>query len=118
MTIVPGFIDCHHHAPGAMLLDEAFVGEALGVKFATIDSIIEKLRKKANETRAGSWVEGYFFDDTKVLDKRQLNVHDLDKVSMQHPVVVHHRGGHTGFYNSKALQLAGITRDTTNPPGG
>jgi predicted amidohydrolase YtcJ len=118
MTIVPGFIDCHNHAPGETLLYEVLVGDPVEVKFVTIDSIIDKLRKKASETPAGTWVEGYFFDDTKVLDKRQLNVHDLDKVSMQHPVVVHHRGGHTGFYNSKALQLALITPGTPNPAGG
>ena len=118
MTIVPGFIDCHNHAEGEVLLYEVLVGDPFEVKFVTIDSIIEKLRKKAGETPAGTWVEGYFFDDTKVSDKRQLNVHDLDKVSTQHPVVVHHRGGHTGFYNSKALQLAGIAQDTPNPPGG
>ena len=63
-------------------------------------------------------MEGYFFDDTKVKDNRQLNVHDLDKVSKDHPVVVHHRGGHTSFYNSKALEMAGITKNTPNPPGG
>jgi predicted amidohydrolase YtcJ len=118
MTILPGFIDCHNHAEGEVLLYEVLVGDPFEVKFVTIDSIIEKLRKKAGETPAGTWVEGYFFDDTKVSDKRQLNVHDLDKVSGEHPVVVHHRGGHTGFYNSKALQLAGITKDTPNPPGG
>jgi predicted amidohydrolase YtcJ len=118
MTIVPGFIDCHNHAEGEVLLYEVLVGDPFEVKFVTIDSIIEKLRKKAGETPGGTWVEGYFFDDTKVSDKRQLNVHDLDKVSVEHPVVVHHRGGHTGFYNSKALQLAGITKDTPNPPGG
>jgi predicted amidohydrolase YtcJ len=118
MTILPGFIDCHNHAEGEVLLYEVLVGDPFEVKFVTIDSIIEKLRKKAGGTPAGTWVEGYFFDDTKVSDKRQLNVHDLDQVSRQHPVVVHHRGGHTGFYNSKALQLAGITKDTPNPPGG
>ena len=118
MTIVPGFIDCHNHAEGEVLLYEVLVGDPFEVKFVTIDSIIEKLRKKTGTTPAGTWVEGYFFDDTKVSDRRQLNVHDLDQVSREHPVVVHHRGGHTGFYNSKALQLAGITRDTPNPPGG
>ena len=118
MTIVPGFIDCHNHAEGEVLLYEVLVGDPFEVKFVTIDSIIEKLRKKAGETPAGTWVEGYFFDDTKVSDKRQLNVRDLDKVSTQHPVAVHHRGGHTAFYNSKALQLAGIAKQTANPPGG
>jgi len=63
-------------------------------------------------------VEGYFFDDTKLKDGRQLNVHDLDQVSKDHPVAVHHRGGHTSFYNSKALEMADVTAATPNPPGG
>jgi predicted amidohydrolase YtcJ len=63
-------------------------------------------------------VEGYFHDDTKVSDKRPLNRRDLDLVSTQHPVAVQHRGGHTTFYNTKALEMAGITKDTPNPPGG
>jgi predicted amidohydrolase YtcJ len=88
------------------------------VKFVTIDSIVEKLKKRAEETPPGTWVEGQFFDDTKVRDGRMLDVHDLDKVSTQHPVAVHHRGGHTAFYNSKALQLAGVSKNTPNPPGG
>jgi predicted amidohydrolase YtcJ len=53
-----------------------------------------------------------------VKDKRELNVHDLDEVSKDHPVAVQHRGGHTSFYNSKALEMAGITKNTPNPPGG
>jgi hypothetical protein len=70
------------------------------------------------ETPAGTWVDGYFFDDTKLKDQRPLAVHDLDEVSKEHPVVVHHRGGHTSFYNTKALEAAGITKTTPNPAGG
>ena len=117
-TIVPGFIDCHNHAVGEEVLYETAVGNPYEVEFVTIESIIGKLRDKAQRTPPGYWVEGQFFDDTKVKDNRALNVRDLDKVSQQHPVAVHHRGGHTSFYNGKALQLAGITRDTPNPPGG
>ena len=118
MAIVPGFIDTHNHAGGATLLYEVLVGNPFEVEFVTIASIIEKLRAKAQQTPAGFWVEGYFHDDTKLKDKRPLNVHDLDQVSTTHPVVVHHRGGHTGFYNSKAFELAGVTKATPNPPGG
>jgi predicted amidohydrolase YtcJ len=118
LTIVPGFIDCHNHASGAVLLYEVLVGNPFEVEFVTIDSIVGKLRAKARETPPGTWVEGYFFDDTKVKDKRQLTVRDLDNVSTEHPVVVRHRGGHTSFYNSKALELAGVTPTTPNPPGG
>jgi hypothetical protein len=110
MTITPGFIDCHNHAPGNMLLYEVLVGNPFEVEFVTIDSIVAKLRVKAAATPANTWVEGYFFDDTKVKDARQLDVHDLDRVSTTQPVAVHHRGGHTSFYNSKALAMAGVTK--------
>ncbi len=117
-TIVPGFIDTHNHAVGTTLLYEVLVGNPFEVEFVTIDSIIQKLRARAAKTPPGTWVEGYFFDDTKVKDGRQLNVHDLDQVSEEHPVAVHHRGGHTSYYNSKAFDMAGVTRQTPNPAGG
>ena len=118
MTIVPGFIDCHNHAPGNTLLYEVIVGNPYVVEFVTISSIVDKLRAKVRETPPGTWVEGYFFDDTKVKDNRQLNLHDLDQVSKDLPVAVHHRGGHTSYYNSKALEMADINKNTPNPPGG
>ena len=118
MTIVPGFIDCHNHAPGNVLVYEVLVGNPYVVEFVTIDSIVEKLRARARDTPPGTWVEGYFFDDTKVKDNRMLDIHDLDKVSKDHPVAVHHRGGHTSFYNSKAFELADVNKQTPNPPGG
>jgi predicted amidohydrolase YtcJ len=118
MTIVPGFIDCHNHAGGNTLLYDVLVGNPFEVEFVTIASIIEKLRARARETPPGTWVEGYFFDDTKVKDGRMLNVHDLDQVSKDHPVAVHHRGGHTSFYNSKALEMADVNKNTPDPPGG
>jgi predicted amidohydrolase YtcJ len=118
MTVVPGFIDCHNHAPGDTLLYEVLVGNPYEVEFVSIESIVDKLKARAVKAPPGTWVEGYFFDDTKVKDNRALNVHDLDKVSSEHPVAVHHRGGHTSFYNGKALAMAGVTRNTPNPFGG
>ena len=118
MTVVPGFIDCHNHAEGDVLLYGVIVGNPFEVEFVTIASIVDKLRAQAAKTPPGFWVDGHFFDDTKVKDNRALNVHDLDQVSREHPVCVHHRGGHTSFYNSKALELAGVDKHTPNPPGG
>jgi predicted amidohydrolase YtcJ len=118
MTVLPGFIDCHNHAPGTSLLYDTVVGNPYAVEFVTIDSIVEKLRAKAKDTPPGHWVEGFYFDDTKVKDARELNIHDLDRVSRDLPVAVHHRGGHTQFYNSKAFELAGVTKNTPNPAGG
>lgn len=80
------------------------MGNPFEVEFVTIASIIQKLRAKAGQTRSGTWVEGSFFDGTKVKDNRELNVHDLDQVSRNHPVLVRHRGGQTSYCNSKALE--------------
>src|SRR5258708_36003542 len=88
MTIVPGFIDAHNHAPGAILLFEVLVGNPYQVEFVTIATLIDTLRARRRETPPGFWVEGYFFDDTKVQDKRALDIHDLDQVSKDHPVAV------------------------------
>ena len=118
MTVVPGFIDCHNHAGGTTLLYEVLVGNPFEVEFVTIASIIEKLRAKAQTVPAGTWVDGYFHDDTKLRDKRLLTRQDLDKVSTDHPVCVHHRGGHTSFYNTRAFEMAGVTRETPDVQGG
>ncbi len=118
MTVVPGFIDCHNHADGDVLLNEVLVGNPFEVEFVTIESIVDKLKAKAQTTPPGTWVEGFFFDDTKVKDRRPLTRADLDAVSRAHPVVVHHRGGHTGFYNSKAFELGHVTKETADPMGG
>jgi predicted amidohydrolase YtcJ len=117
-AIVPGFIDTHIHGRGAILLYEVLVGNPFEVEFVTIDSIIQKLRARAAQTPPGNWVEGYFFDDTKVKDGRQLTIRDLDQVSKDHPVRVRHRGSHTSYYNSKAFEMADVNRQTPNPAGG
>ncbi|MGE3956143.1 MAG: amidohydrolase [Vicinamibacterales bacterium] len=118
MTIVPGFTDCHNHAGGEVLLYEVLVGNPFEVEFVTVTSIIDKLRARARQLPPGTWVEGYFFDDTKLKDGRELNVKDLDEVSLEHPVVVRHRGGHTSYYNSKAFTMAGVTASAKNTAGG
>lgn len=118
MTVVPGFVDCHNHAGGETLLYDVLVGNPFEVEFVSIRSIVEKLKARAQQTPPGTWVEGYFFDDTKVTDKREVHIRDLDEVSRLHPVVVRHRGGHTSYYNSTAFDLAGISKRTPNPMGG
>src|SRR5215469_8502530 len=118
MTIVPGFIDCHNHAPGNELLYEVLVGNPYVPEVVTIASILDKLRAKASQTPPGFWVKGFYYDDTKVKDNRQINILDLNEVSNDLPVVVHHEGGHTSYYNSKAFEMAGVNRNTPNPPGG
>lgn len=114
MTVVPGFIDAHSHPSGAGLNALRNVNTNLG----SIARIQDALRERAAETPPGEWIVGYMYDDTKQEEGRPLNRVDLDEVSTEHPIVVGHRGGHTGVYNSKAFEVAGVTVNTPDPFGG
>src|SRR5439155_10860884 len=83
MTIVPGFTDCHNHAPGTTLLYEVLVGTPSEVEFVTIRSMVDKLRARAQDTPAGRWVDGFLFVDTRVKRQRLVNVRGLDEVTKE-----------------------------------
>ncbi|GBD32396.1 N-substituted formamide deformylase [bacterium HR33] len=110
LTVVPGFIDAHCHPSG--------VNELIGVNvnLSTVEEVKAALRKKAATTPPGYWVTGYMYDDTKL--DRPVTRRDLDEAVPDHPAMVAHRGGHTAVYNSKAFELAGVTAETPDPPGG
>jgi predicted amidohydrolase YtcJ len=118
LYIVPGMIDCHNHGSGQRILYRPVVGNPYTIEFFTVDRIVEILSEAAAKTPEGHWVAGAFFDDTKLENGAQLRKEDLDRVSTEHPVRVDHRGGHTSWYNSKAFELAGITRDSPDPEFG
>ncbi|MBW8862339.1 MAG: amidohydrolase [Acidobacteria bacterium] len=110
MTIAPGFIDAHSHPSG---VEELF---GVNTNLRTVREIQAAIHRKAEMTAPEVWINGFMFDDTKL--DRPLTRRDLDEATTEHPVAVAHRGGHTTWYNSKALTLAGITKDTPDPPDG
>ncbi len=110
MTVTPGFIDAHCHPSGV----EELYGVNTNVR--TVAELLTAVHKKAQATPPGIWITGFMFDDTKL--DRALTRHDLDEASRDHPIAINHRGGHTSWYNSKALELAGITMQTPDPPDG
>ncbi len=114
MTVTPGFIDAHTHATGAGVNELVQVNADL----RSVEEIKEALRERANSTPDGQWIRAFKYDDTKLAEGRPLNRFDIDEVAPNNPVVVGHRGGHTGVYNSRALALAGITAETQDPDDG
>jgi predicted amidohydrolase YtcJ len=109
-TVTPGFIDTHCHVSGVSEL------YAVNANVRRVRELLANLRQKADKTPAGQWISAVMFDDTK-LDVTLTRQH-LDEVSKDHPIVVGHRGGHTSWYNTKAFELAGITRNTPDPDHG
>ena len=108
--VTPGFNDAHAHPSegGVQLVTK------LPLELASIDEILAQIRARAATLPADGWVVGFLYDDTKT--PRPLNRADLDAAAPGHPVIVQHRGGHTAFVNSRALELAKIADDTPDPP--
>ncbi len=110
--VFPGFNDAHAHPWGSGL--DAL--KKVACDKASIDEILAALRARAAETPPGHWVLGYLYDDGKT--PRLLTRADLDSAVPDHPVIVTHRGGHTGYANSAALALAGAKAGMSDPAGG
>lgn len=66
----------------------------------------------------GEWIRGFKYDDTKTAEGRKLTRQDLDTAAPDNPVIVRHRGGHTGFANALALQKLDFKDSTPDPAGG
>jgi hypothetical protein len=117
---IPGFIEGHGHFTG--------VGEfrmGLDLREArTWDDIVAQVARAAKQAKPGEWIVGRGWHQSKWDHAPEPNVEgfplhaSLDKVSPQNPVLLTHASGHAAFVNAKAMQLAGVTRDTPNPQGG
>lgn len=115
-TIVPGFIDAHCHI-------FAFAASLLSIDcrpgaVASIEDIKEAVRRKAAQTPPGAWIRCTGYNEFYLSEKRHPTRHDLDEAAPHHPVKLTHRTTHACVLNSLALSLAGITRETPDPPGG
>ncbi|MGH9459391.1 MAG: amidohydrolase [Thermoanaerobaculia bacterium] len=113
-TVVPGFIDAHSHPAVAGRLHLRFVDTDL----RSIAAIQAAIRERAAKTAPGEWVLAFKYDDTKTAEGRFLTRDDLDAATTEHPVYVEHRGGHSAYVNSLALERAGVTEETPDPAGG
>lgn len=119
-TMLPGFIDGHSHflATGINALNVVDLNPPPMGNAESIDDIIEKLKERVKETGEQELISGFGYDDTLIQEMRHPTRADLDKVSTAVPIIITHISGHISVGNSKALELANITKDTKNPDGG
>lgn len=113
-TILPGFIEPHMH-----FFPIASIGRFENVgpfRFSTIEGAISKLKELAASAGPDDWIMGRQFDPS-LQDGPDLLTRDmLDEVSLSQPVFVYNASLHFGYCNSRALEIAGITRDTPDNP--
>lgn len=114
--IIPGFVDAHMHP--VILADCAQKISCLPPVVSSIEELAVVIREESKHRRPGEWIQGWGYDEEKFAEHRAPNRWDLDKGSKDHPVELLRSCSHIRSVNSKALELAGITRDTPDPPGG
>lgn len=115
-TVLPGFNDAHCHF---VALAKSLVNLNLGpAKVHSILDIQREIRKVAKNLAPGSWLRAEGYDEFYLAEKRHPTRWDLDKATYIHPVKLTHRSGHAYVLNSLALTLAGISKETPEPPGG
>ena len=115
-TVVPGFNDAHIHLwKEGMLLTQVNARPALAPSIA---HIVAAYAERAAHTPAGQWIEGRGYDENRLAECRHPTRADLDRAAPDHPIVLGRTCGHIIVANSRALELAGITATTPDPPGG
>ena len=114
--VVPGFVDAHHHLAAAVLYRGAVDCSPAAVR--SIEAMQARLRAAAAALPAGAWILGTGWDDWALAEGRAPTRDDLDAACPDHPVLAMHFSFHQGVASSRALALAGIGRETRDPPAG
>jgi len=106
---LPGFHDAHVHPTmgGYGLLGCDLTEEA------SVEAILSRVKRCAEESSDG-WLEGFAFD-LALFGQDGPHKSLLDAMDSDRPIILWGSDGHNAWANSKALELAGITADTTDP---
>ena len=107
-TLVPGLADCHVHMTGFGFFLQSVDLRSIG----SVKEMKQKLRQYSRENPSKSWIKGGRWDQERFAEKRLPTRWDLDEAIEDRPVLLERICGHIAVANTKALQLAGITKET------
>jgi predicted amidohydrolase YtcJ len=112
-TVIPGIIDAHTHL---LSLGESLI--KLNLKDLPDEAaIVERIGRAAASTPRGQWILGWGWDEGKWAAEYPTNA-ALSAATPDHPVFLVGLHGFAGWANTKAFEMAGITKRTTDPPNG
>jgi predicted amidohydrolase YtcJ len=122
-TVLPGINDAHCHLNGFGLERPPLLVDLAYPKIKSMDDLRAATADKAAEVGPGKWITGWgwdrgFLPEFKGSSNLWPTRYDIDAVSPDNPVVYTEFSGHTALANSKALELAGIDRNTPDPDNG
>lgn len=112
-TVMPGIIESHGHL---LALGKSFL-ELNVAGIETPQEVIQIVREKVHETPSGQWIFGWGWDEGEWAKNYPTN-DELNQMSLENPVYLRGLHGFASWVNDEALKIAGITKDTPNPPNG
>jgi len=113
-TVVPGLTDSHIHVGDfGKFLTWLDLNDADSIK-----AVQQKIRERAQKIPEGRWIIGSGWNHASFAEQRYPTFRDLDEASPDNPVILYHQWGRVCVANSKALESAGVTKDTVSPFGG
>ncbi len=116
-TLMPSFIDSHSHFSGvANNFLKADLEECSS--FEEIKQRLQDFKEKNNITDNNTWIIGTGYDHNILKENTHPKKQVIDEILPNNPVVLQHKSGHSGTFNSKALELLNINEDTSEIEGG
>lgn len=110
---MPGFNDAHTHIASA-----GFAKLQVNLEGAkSVEEFQQRIRYRLKDYKPGEWVTGRGWDHTLWPEQKFPRRQDLDAVTRNHPMIFARVDGHVAVANSRALEIAGITRATKDPAG-
>lgn len=113
-TLLPGLADAHAHLYSQGQLE----AEVDLVATTSLDAALDRIRDYASSNPRVPWILGRGWNQVLWEGKAFPTAADIDGVVDDRPVVLRRIDGHASWANSKALEIAGIDRDTPDPIGG
>jgi len=106
--LVPGFIDCHtHFAQGAAGLDQVLLNTA-----TSLEEVQWRIKAYADSHPDKEWIIGQGFGYVYFPNQRLPRREDLDVIIPDRPAYFTSYDGHATWANSKAIELAGINKNS------
>ncbi|WP_394850431.1 amidohydrolase [Pendulispora brunnea] len=115
-TVLPGFVDAHHHAFLATLMDGGVRLRPPGV--CTIADLQRALSAASAQLPPGAWLVASEWDEALLAERRAPTRRELDDAVPDRPLLAFHYSCHRALANSRALEAAGIDKHTPDPSGG
>lgn len=103
-TVLPGFIDSHVHLTSTAI-NEISLDLSL---FTSIKEIIKSLEAIRDSLSEGEWIIAKEFDFSKIEEKRNITLEELDKHFQKHPVFIVRKDAHSSIINSLGSKILEI----------